>query len=607
MSVNEQPPYRPAPRPLPRSRTRRRSRLASLSSYFAGEERQNLLVNVLFVGMIGVLLLILVGAVALTWYEQNLRPVARVGSVEISPGTARAYVGYRQALLTLREGELRQAQINGEISSATFSTLLSQLNSEASQLSSTAINDLIDRTYQAQLAAAQGISVSDADVDAELAKVTAAPERRHVLAIFVAPSHEGDGAVTLADERAALAKAQEAKAALDAGQDFGAVARQYSTDASAVNGGDYGQVIALGGVDRDWIDALFALPEGGTTDIIKGADGVYRIGRVDAITPGATSPDARSKLFSDASEEQVREFIHDELAARALRRQVVAEALSGTPDQVHLWAIYLAGQKSEDDPTATQGEISYYEIVFAPNHDLTAASPPPSDDPAWAAAKQRADNAYAQLSAITDPEQRATRFKELASDASVSDGAFTGEGGHQDFTTRDLLPDALGNALFEGSHEHNDVIGPVQTEAAWYLLMYDEKRPSFEQRLATVQAALAAPGADFATVAREHSEGPQKDDGGEFGWFTRDMLTETIVDPIFALQAGQNSDPIELGAGTYIFHVSEHQQRTLDPDQAQTLRDSAFDNWYGPKRDAADQDGTIVITGAQPTPTAPAF
>jgi parvulin-like peptidyl-prolyl isomerase len=110
-----------------------------------------------------------------------------------------------------------------------------------------------------------------------------------------------------------------------------------------------------------------------------------------------------------------------------------------------------------------------------------------------------------------------------------------------------------------------------------------------------VRAALAVPGADFNQVARELSEGPEKEDGGEIGWLTSDQLDVDIAGTIFALTPGQVTDPpIELGEGHYFIKCEEKAIRPYDPDQIPTVRATAFDDWYTEKKTAAEDDGTIT-------------
>ena len=207
------------------------------------------------------------------------------------------------------------------------------------------------------------------------------------------------------------------------------------------------------------------------------------------------------------SEQSLRTVLGYEAAADALKEKIISGALALTPEQVRLAIITVNGLFT-GDPLDAQGEIKYREIVFAPGDDLTTAPDIPADDPAWTQAKADADAVFAELSAITDKTAMATRFAAIATDG--SDSPSSADGGLQDFTTRSTPPDAIGVALFDSPHQPNDLIGPIRADAAWYVLLFQERRASPEQRVKAVQDALAVPGADFNEVASRLSEGPEK-------------------------------------------------------------------------------------------------
>ena len=129
----------------------------------------------------------MVGAVALSWYNDNLRPLARVGSVEVGPQLYKNYVALESYRISEQSDRLTQAQINGEIDSDTLSTKQSALDQRTQALSTTGLSDLVDLIYQSQLAPDNGITVTDADVEAQLAKEVEGVEKRHVMGITVKP------------------------------------------------------------------------------------------------------------------------------------------------------------------------------------------------------------------------------------------------------------------------------------------------------------------------------------------------------------------------------------------------------------------------------------
>src|SRR3954451_617792 len=218
----------------------------------------------------------------------------------------------------------------------------------------------------------------------------------------------------------------------------------------------------------------------------------------------------------------------------------------------------------------------------------------------------------ATLQAITDVDQRIKTFQDTATN--TSDDPTSQDGGHVTYTTRDIPPQEVSDALWNGTHTKGDLIGPVKSDAGYYVLLYNDKRASVEDRVKQVKDALAQPNADFNALAKQYSDGPEKDEGGEIGWFTREGLSTDIADKVFGLSVGQVSDPLELGQGQYFIKLEDKQNRPLDPDQQATARQSAFSTWYDPLKNQAISDGTITtITplssgndlttgGDQPTP-----
>jgi parvulin-like peptidyl-prolyl isomerase len=80
---------------------------------------------------------------------------------------------------------------------------------------------------------------------------------------------------------AVLMQARQVKAKLDKGADFGDMARQYSDDASSGRRGGEAGFLARGELqDQSLDDAIFALPVGGVSDVIKAKPG-YEIFRVE--------------------------------------------------------------------------------------------------------------------------------------------------------------------------------------------------------------------------------------------------------------------------------------------------------------------------------------
>src|SRR6185503_12246233 len=139
------------------------------------------LVNVGFLVLIVLLGVGLVLAIALSYYDSNLRPLAHVGGVEISPAMVRDRMALDGERFSRDEGRLRELQINNEIDLATMSSKTDDLQAKAQQLTADlASEELIDLIFQSQLAGEEGVAPSDADITAAVDKEFSTPERRHI-------------------------------------------------------------------------------------------------------------------------------------------------------------------------------------------------------------------------------------------------------------------------------------------------------------------------------------------------------------------------------------------------------------------------------------------
>lgn len=95
----------------------------------------------------------------------------------------------------------------------------------------------------------------------------------HILAKF---SDNPTGEATEEQKAAAKKKIEEAKAKLDSGEKFEDVAKEYSDDATAQNGGDLGW-FGKGRMVPEFEEAAFALKEGETSEIIESQYGYHII------------------------------------------------------------------------------------------------------------------------------------------------------------------------------------------------------------------------------------------------------------------------------------------------------------------------------------------
>jgi hypothetical protein len=181
------------------------------------DERQQATVTIAFIVTIAAVILILVGAVGYGWYKDNLEPVGKVGNADIPPSLLKADIAFQTWRISRDEDRITQANVAQQIDNDTASTKTTDLETQASDLSTSAVDGLVDEMYQSQLAQGQGIGVSDADIDARYQQEVSDAEQRHVLVIAVAPTAaDATNGPTYGERSAALDKITQALAAVTA-------------------------------------------------------------------------------------------------------------------------------------------------------------------------------------------------------------------------------------------------------------------------------------------------------------------------------------------------------------------------------------------------------
>lgn len=78
-------------------------------------------------------------------------------------------------------------------------------------------------------------------------------------------------------------------------------------------------------------------------------------------------------------------------------------------------------------------------------------------------------------------------------------------------------------------------------------------------------------GADFAELAREHSQDGAAQGGGALGWFGPGMMVQPFEDAVMALEVGEVSQPIETQFGWHLVLLSE--TRTVEAPALDEIRD----------------------------------
>lgn len=86
-----------------------------------------------------------------------------------------------------------------------------------------------------------------------------------------------------------------------------------------------------------------------------------------------------------------------------------------------------------------------------------------------------------------------------------------------------------------------------------------EARAQARARLEVVRDEVAL-GASFGELARQHSEGPEAEQGGRVGWVERGDLVVALEDAAFALAPGQTSGIIDTDFGCVLLLVEDREE-----------------------------------------------
>jgi len=133
----------------------------------------------------------------------------------------------------------------------------------------------------------------------------------------------------------------------------------------------------------------------------------------------------------------------------------------------------------------------------------------------------------------------------------------------------------------------SEVVTVTQTRARHILL-----RPGGQLSQNTARAQLAgykrqieAGKADFAQLARAHSQDASGPDGGDLGWASPGMFVPEFEEVMSQLQIGQIADPLVSRFGIHLIQVLERREAPLSEREVRDLarnglRDKKFDETY---------------------------
>jgi parvulin-like peptidyl-prolyl isomerase len=531
-----------------------------------------MLLNVGFGLTVVAALLLLVIAFASSWYGEHLAPAATVNGQTISKDAHQRQLAVNEFRLDYQTRRIRTLLTAGRIRPADAEQRLASLEQFKGQASTVSLEQLIDGRIMDQLAAEQGVTVSDADIDARITEEATTPELRRAWMIAVEPElADGESVPTDAAVAAAKAKAAQALADLKAGKDWETVAKAVSTDATRDQAGDLGFIDQDASLDAPFLAALQAAAADVPTEVVEGEDGIFRVGRVTEIVPSTVDATLEQQAQDEGvGREDFRAAMRMEVVREKLSQAVLAPLLVAGP-QREVQEIWMKENPSESGPKA----VKIRHILYSPNDNSGAADLAP-DDPAWSAAEAEAKATYDRLKA--DP----SLFDSIAR-AETDDPGSKDTGGKYWFSLNDQLLPEFGAAIFKPGLEPGQLLEPVKTDAGWHVIQILHYPTDVEW--ANELKTRVEGGTDFGTLVRDNSDRADVADDGNIGWVGKGQLAPELEAALFSAKAGEVADPVKVdGDGVYLYRVIRELTREPDDDQRAQLEGFAFPRWYGEKK-----------------------
>ena len=361
-------------------------------------------------------------------------------------------------------------------------------------------------------------------------------------------------------ELEAKAKADDLVKQLRAGGDFSKLATANSDDVeSAKKGGDYATIRKSDNYPQQIKDAIFKLKDGEISDPVKQVPGFY----IFKVTARITQPlsEVQPTLFNQVRQARVDEFIkgmQKELAPKIEKPEYFTGAKPAAPTgPANATPIPPAADPNAVVATVggkgyTAKELDEYMKILPPQGKAAMAKEPEPSLTSLFMIIRLSDEARKRKLDLESPNKEALNMFTL---------------------------DGLTNAMVV--EKRNELEGaPAETEA-----YYKNHQDQYE--MAKVSAVLVSFGAnrkeeeakskaddlvkqlrgggDFAAIAKANSD--DKDSagkGGEYATVRRsDKIAEATKKVVFALKAGEVSDPVKQPNGFYIFKVTSKSVQPL--------------------------------------------
>jgi parvulin-like peptidyl-prolyl isomerase len=547
-------------------------------------DRRNTLINAGFFIAIAISILILIGYAGWSWYDDHFGAAATVNGQVITKDDVRNRLKIETFRLDYVSSRINTLLAKGRVSQSDAQQQLQFISQRKDQLANLTVDRLVDTVLMGKLAADDGITVTDADIDKEISGEATIGEMRHVWMIAVEP--ETDPVTDKpSDEqkRLALTKAQQALGRLARGESWEDVARTVDTTGLAQQAGDLGWLQKESGYDQKFMDAVFAADLNKPTAVVEGDDGVYRIGR--ATEQAAEDVDSTFETQVQNAGIQMADYrlaAKTDVIRQKLSDKVVAD-LQQPGKQRHVLEIYLP--ENQGSSTGPEPGVKVRWIVFAPNDKTEGAADVPATDPSWAQAKADANAAYATLKA--DP----TKFDAMARATSDEASARTTGGKQPWIYPATQIDTAIKNAVLADGLTNGQLLAPVKGDIGWYVIQFIRPEGDGDDAFLSDLKGRLTTDATFEQAAKDYSEGKEAGAGGDLGWIMPGQLSGDVDKAVFDTTVGSTSDVVTVSSdGTYLLRILAEETKNPTADQLKVIKDSGFSYWYTKQKEAATID-----------------
>lgn len=132
------------------------------------------------------------------------------------------------------------------------------------------------------------------------------------------------------------------------------------------------------------------------------------------------------------------------------------------------------------------------------------------------------------------------------------------------FVDKTSIPNAEVKAFYDANPK--SFRQPEQVRASHILIKVDpqadkSKKMTARQELSKIRDRITK-GEDFAALAKESSQGPSRDKGGDLGYVRRGQMVKPFEEAAFSLKPGEVSQIVETRFGFHIIKVTEKKPET---------------------------------------------